>query len=216
MDNVSGLVANRTVLDEICGLNWSSLDREGISATAWAYYYFSIQFRENLEVANRLYPSDAMTRLVEGECDTDNLSPWPNIVMAGEKINHDEFMRRALCLSPIDPVLQARIEAAGAVYLAHTRAAPDEVKASSIASYEDGGLERMFTTILGCQHWDTPLLAAYQHFLVKHISFDSDPQEGHGALARHLGQDPRVERLWRELFTLFLIAAPSLAIGRHA
>ena len=84
-------------------LNWSSLDRDGISAVAWAYYYFSIQFRENLEVAYRLYPGDMLKALVEGECDTDNLSPWPGVVEAGEKVNHDEFMRRLLTLSPIEP-----------------------------------------------------------------------------------------------------------------
>ena len=70
-----------------------------------------------------------------------------------------------------------------------------------MASYEDGGLERLFTTMLTCQCWDTPLLAAFQHFLVKHISFDSDPDGGHGALARHLAPDVRVERLWQELHT---------------
>ena len=35
-----------------------------------------------------------------------------------------------------------------------------------------------------CSLWGQPLLAAFQHFLLKHISFDSDPDEGHGAPSR--------------------------------
>jgi hypothetical protein len=206
----------RTVLDRICDFNWFALDREGITAVAVAYYYFSIQFRENLEVAYRLYPSDLLELLIEGECDTDNLSPWPGVVKAGEKVNHDEFMLRTLRLSPIDPATRQRIEEAGATYLARIRNEDNQTRASSIASYEDGGLERLFTAILTCPCWDTQLLAAFRHFLVKHISFDSSPDEGHGALARHLPPDARVDRLWSELYTLFVIAEPCLANRRDA
>jgi hypothetical protein len=220
MDTVTPVASieagDRTILDKICDLNWALLDREGISAVCWAYYYFSIQFRENLEVAYRLYPSEALASLVKGECDTDNLSPWPRVVEVGEKADHDEFMRRLLLLSPTDPATRQRIEEAGAWYLARTRAQDDHTKASSIASYEDGGLERLFTAILTCQCWDTPLLAAFRHFLLKHISFDSNPDGGHGALARHLASDARVERLWGELYNLFVIAEPRLVNGRDA
>jgi hypothetical protein len=209
-------LGDRTALGDICDLHWSSLDRDGMSAVAWAYYYFSIQFRENLEIAYGLYPGDLLKALVEGECDTDNLSPWPEVVEVGEKVNHDEFMRRLLAISPIDPAAQLRIEAAGAIYLSRTRAEDAVTKASSIASYEDGGLERLFTSMLTGHYWDTPLLAAFQHFLLKHISFDSDPVGGHGALARHLTPDARVERLWQELYILFVIAEPRLVSGRGA
>jgi hypothetical protein len=212
---VSIELGDRAALDDICDLHWSSLDRGGMSAVAWAYYYFSVQFRENLEIAYRLYPGDLLKALVEGECDTDNLSPWPEVVEAGEKVNHDEFMRRLLAISPIDPAAQQRVEAAGAIYLSRTRAVDDVTKASSMASYEDGGLERLFTAMLTCHYWDTPLLAAFQHFLLKHISFDSAPDGGHGALARHLTPDARVELLWRELHTLFIVAEPRLISGRN-
>jgi hypothetical protein len=205
---------DHTVLDKICELSWSALDREGITAVACAYYYFSVQFRENLEIAYRLYPGDLLERLVQGECDTDNLSPWPGVVKAGEKINHDEFMLRLLRLAPIEPATHQRIEDAGAAYLARTRNEDGQTKASSIASYEDGGLERLFTAILTCQCWDTPLLTAFRHFLVKHISFDTNPDGGHGALARHLPPDARVGRLWSELHTLLVIAEPGLANRR--
>lgn len=204
-----------SMLTQICGLNWSSLDREGNTAVAWAYYYFSIQFRENLMVARRLFPSDLINVLVDGECDTDNLSPWPGVVAAGEKVNHDEFMLRLLQLSPIADETRERIERAGQWYLERTRVEDDRTKAASIADYEDGGLERLFTVMLTCQCWDTPLLAAFQHFLVKHISFDSNPDGGHGSLARHIAPDTRVERLWQQLYELFVIAEPRLVGGIH-
>jgi len=207
---VDAVITENEVLDDICGFDWAELDCAEQSAVAWAYYFFSIQFRENLEIAARLYPSDLLDELVAGECDTDNISPWPDVALPGEKMNHDEFMRRLLDLSPIDPKLQMIIEAAGNRYLRRTRAFPDRTRASSIASYEDGGLERLFTAMLTGQRWDTPLLAAFRHFLERHIGFDSDPTAGHGALARHLPPDDGVEHLWDELRELFIIAVPRL------
>ena len=111
------------VVEDICRLNWSGLDQSDVSAVAWAYYFFSIQFRENLRLAQQLRPDDpALGRLVAEECDTDNLSPWPGVAEAGERLNHDEFMRRVLALSPIEPAAQRRVEQAGQRYLAGIRA----------------------------------------------------------------------------------------------
>lgn len=200
------------IISDICALGWARLDEADMSAVALGYYYFSIQFRENLEIAHRLYPHDVAVRhLIEEECDTDNLSPWPGVAQAGEKLNHDEFIRRVLVLSPIHPKRQRQVEEAGHHYLSNIRAEDEHTRALSIASYEDGGLERVFKAILQCQCWDTPLLEGFRHFLVKHISFDSNPDEGHGALVRHLVPNEQVCRLWDELHKLFIIAAPRLA-----
>lgn len=199
------------VIDAICALRWDALDRAEMSCIAWAYYYFSIQFRENLEIADRRHPNDPLLdRLVRDECHTDNLSPWPGVAEPGEKLNHDEFMRRLLALSDIDPAEQARVRMLGEEYLAEVRAQDPAVRAASIATYEDGGLERVFAALLRNQNWDTPLLAAFRHFLVRHIGFDSNPDEGHGALARHLAPDHRVRLLWQEFYDLFVDAAPRL------
>lgn len=74
-----------------------------LTSVAWAYYFFSVQFRENLEIARTLYPADRLLRqLAQEECNTDNLSPWPRVANTGEKLNHDEFMKRLLRLSPIN------------------------------------------------------------------------------------------------------------------
>jgi hypothetical protein len=201
----------RPVVEEICGLDWSALDRSQLSAVAWAYYFFSVQFRENLECAFRMYPDDAQVRsLVGEECATDNLSPWPGVAGPNEKMDHDDFMKRLLRLSPIDQTVQSVVEAAGQHYLFQVRQVDDEVKAMSIASYEAGGLESVFTAMLRAPHWDTPLLEAFRHFLLKHIQFDSDPDQGHGALVRHLVPDDRVRSLWVGFRDLLITSVPRL------
>jgi hypothetical protein len=201
---------SETAIDEICSLNWSDLDRTGLTGVAWAYYFFSIQFRENLEMACALYPNDKLLeRLAREECATDNLSPWPGVADPGEAMNHDEFMRRLLALSPIPPEMRRRVEEAGRFYLTNVRRIDLVARAASIASYEDGGLERVFRAILQSREWGTPLLQAFRHFLVMHIAFDSSPEEGHGALSRHLKADDSVEYLW-EQFKQLLSSVPQL------
>ncbi len=199
------------VIEEISGFKWSSLDRVQLTAVARAYWYFSIQFRENLQIALSMHPDDAQLQsLVREECATDNLSPWPGVATSGEQMNHDEFMRRLLRLSPVDPDQQVTARTAGRRYLSLSRQADDLTRAMSIASYECGGLECIFREILRARHWDTPLLAAFRHFLGKHVEFDSDPEQGHGALIRHLVPDDRIRCLWVGFRDLLLTSVPQL------
>jgi hypothetical protein len=88
----------------------------------------------------------------------------------------------------------------------------DGSRASAIASYEDGGLEKVFCAILKAPHWNNPLLKAFRHFLTEHIRFDSDPEQGHGALCRHLTPDDRVHALWAEFMDMLIQAAPRLSV----
>jgi hypothetical protein len=202
----------KPLIDEICGFDWDSLSQPQLSAVAWAYYYFSVQFRENLEIAFRLHPDDELLKsLVREECNTDNLSPWPGVAAPHEKLDHDTFMKRTLSLSPIDPAMQSTIEAAGRNYLFKIRQIADDIRAMSISSYEDGGLESVFRAILTAKNWDTPLLRAFRHFLFKHIDFDSNPSQGHGALVRHIVPDDRIRCLWMEFRELLLTSVPRLA-----
>lgn len=201
----------KPVIEEISDLNWQSLGQTDLAAVARAYWYFSIQFRENLEIACSLHPDDGQLQsLVREECGTDNLSPWPGVAAAGERMDHDEFMKRLLRLTSTDPDRDCMIDAAGRRYLSNTRAVDPHVRAMSIASYECGGLEAVFGAILRAQLGDTALLRAFRHFLVKHIGFDSDPDVGHGALIRHLSPDDRVRVLWTEFRDLLLTAVPAL------
>ena len=132
---------------------------------AWAYYHFSVQFRENLEAACDLFPQDEkLAHLTSEECNTSNLSPWPGVALPGENMNHDEFMRRLLLLEPIPQDRREALEAEGARYLATVRPLDEHSKAMSIASYEDGGLECVFRAILTAPAWEGPLLGAFSHF----------------------------------------------------
>jgi hypothetical protein len=183
------------VIDRICGLPWEKLSDDELLRIAMAYYYFSVQFRENLEVACKLYPADEKLKdLRRGECDTSNLSPWENVAAEGEAMNHDEFMRRLLALQTMADV--DALACAGDRYLVRVRAMDDLAKAKSIASYEDGGLENVFSAILRAPSWKGDGQRAFRHFLEKHIEFDSDSDGGHGALSRHIPVDDTVLSFW--------------------
>jgi hypothetical protein len=200
-----------SIVDEVCSLRWDSLTQDELFGVVWAYYFFSIQFRESLMASCELFPGDERLILLrEGECDTDNLSPFHGIAAAGERMNHDEFMRRVAqqTLAPAADVL--RIKALGARYLSATRQASPLAKAQSIASYEDGGLEQVFTAILRAPDWRHASLQAFRHFLVEHIRFDSDPDAGHGALSRHMVPDDRIAPLWAAFRDLLTDAVPHL------
>ncbi|WP_428485846.1 hypothetical protein [Rhodopila sp.] len=202
------------VIEEICAYDWATLSPDQLSLVAWAYYYFSIQFRENLEVTLALLPDDPqLQKLKAEECDTANLSPWPGVAAPGEAMNHDEFMARALRLSPINAAARHRVERAGELYLKQVRATDEMSKAMSIASYEGGGLEAIFHAFLRARDWNTPLLHAFRHFLTKHIQFDSNPDAGHGALCAHLVPDDRIRGLWVAFRTLLIEAVPHLTLA---
>ena len=198
------------VIDGICSMAWSELDSDEGMRVAKAYYYFSIQFRENLEIARARHPADPkLAELWEGECDTANLSPWPGIAAPGERMNHDEFMRRLLEFHPIGR--DQRLTEAGLCYLEKTRQVDDAARASSIASYEDGGLSSVFGAMLGAPHWYGKGQRAFRFFLEEHIRFDTDDGAGHGTLSRHLPVDDRILPLWTAFRDLLIISVPKLA-----
>jgi hypothetical protein len=210
-DDLAVLVYEQ-VIDDICRLNWTDLTQEDIVSIAWAYYHFSVQFRECLEIARNLYPDDdRLLQLDRGERDTDNLSPWPGVAAVGEKMHHDEFMRRTLELTAIPDERRRLLTALGHTYLTKIRSIDPKSRALALASYEDGGLERVFRAILTARYWNGPLQQAFKHFLAEHIRFDSDPDQGHGALCRHLTPDDRVFPLWAEFKQILIEAAPRLA-----
>ena len=77
------------MIEEICNLDWTNLSKDELINVAWAYYYFSVQFRENLLTARQVRPEDELLKELErGECDTDNLSPWPGVAAVGERRSH--------------------------------------------------------------------------------------------------------------------------------
>jgi hypothetical protein len=199
------------VIDDICALNWADLGRDDLITVAGAYFYFSKQFCETVEIACGRYPDDSnLIALRDGECNTANLSPYPGIAEPGERMNHDEFMRRAIEMAALPSEIQTRIAALGATYLATAQQIDPETRIASLPSYEDGGLQRVFSAVLMAKTWDTPALTAFRHFLVGHVALDSDPAMGHGALCRHLAVDDGILPLWDAFKTLLVGAAPAL------
>lgn len=198
------------VIDEICRMPWEKISNHDVLKIAKAYYYFSVQFRENLVIACDLLPQDEnLKKLYREECDTDNLSPFPGITGVGERINHDEFMKRLLLLAPI--VQESLLEQAGTTYLSQVRQIDADVRARSIASYEDGGLSKVFLAILRAPAWQGVAQQAFRFFLEEHVRFDTDGDEGHGALSRHLGRNDDILPLWTSFKDLLITAAPILA-----
>jgi hypothetical protein len=207
----SASFAYQQIINQITELSWATLNEEDVIRVAWAYYFFSVQFRECLEIAREMYPDDErLLQLDHGERHTDNLSPWPGVAKPGEKMNHDEFMRRTLELAKIPGIGRVVLSDIGSKYLKTVRAIDPKIRALALATYEDGGLERVFRAILTAPTWKGPLQQAFKHFLAEHIRFDSDPDQGHGALCRHLTPDDRVLPLWIEFKHMLAEAAPNL------
>ena len=123
-------------------------------------------------------------------------------------MNHDEFMRRVVVMANLSPTELKRLEKLGRSYFAEVHRHAPLVRAMSLSSYEDGGLETVFRAILKAPEWDSPALRAFHHFLVEHIQLDSGE---HGGLCRHLVADDRVAPLWSAFRNLLVGAAPALA-----
>jgi hypothetical protein len=198
------------VINQICQMPWEKISNHEVLKIAKVYYYFSIQFRENLTIACQLFPQDDnLKKLYREECDTDNLSPFVGITDVGEKVNHDEFINRLLLLAPI--MQEPLLEQAGADYLSQVRQIDANIRARSIASYEDGGLSKVFLAMLRAPTWQGAAQQAFRFFLEEHVKFDNAADGGHGTLSRHLGRDDDILPLWTAFRQLLITAAPILA-----
>jgi hypothetical protein len=110
-------------------------------------------------------------------------------------MNHDEFMRRVIESASLDQAARERVDNLGREYLAEVSRRDPLTRAMALSSYEDGGLEAVFSAILTAPDWNEPSLRAFKHFLVEHIKLDSG-EGSHGALCRHLVADDRILPLW--------------------
>jgi len=181
------------VIDEIVDFSWQGLKRTELLAACRAYYYFSKQFVDAVHIACDLYPADQN-----------------GIADKGEKMNHDEFMRRVIESASLDEVTRERVDGLGREYLAEVSRMDRLTRAMALSSYEDGGLEAVFGAMLRAPDWNEPSLGAFKHFLVEHIKLDSG-EGSHGSLCRHLVADDRILPLWAAFKNLVVAAAPRLA-----
>lgn len=199
------------VIDRICNMPWDQINNEELMRVAKVYYYFSIQFRENLVLACAQHPSDPFLKeLYKAECNTDNLSPYVGITKKKEKINHDEFIRRLLREEFDDNV--DHLDHLGHKYLRYVRAIDISARVGSIATYEDGGLSRVFLSMLRIPRWLGAAQQAFKFFLEEHIRFDTDAEWGHGAMTRNLKVDDNVVSLWDAFERLLQAGVPKLAV----
>ena len=209
--NVQVINRFQLAIAEIASLNWRGLDRDELLMTCRAYYYFSKQFVDAVHIACDLYPTDQnLIALRQGECETDNLSPYPGIAEQGEKMNHDEFMRRVVESASLNQAARERVDILGREYLAKVGHMDSLTRAMALSSYEDGGLETVFRAILMAPDWSEPSLGAFKHFLVEHIKLDSG-DGSHGSLCRHIVADDRILPIWVAFKDLLVAAAPSLS-----
>jgi hypothetical protein len=199
------------IISEICEFGWPDFTEHDMICAARAYYFFSVQFRENLQLACELFPANKNLKLLKSEeCDTDNLSPFPHISISGEKLNHDEFVRRLLELSPVTKSEHHYFNSVGDRYLNEIRDIDPMLRALSIASYEDGGIERVFTAILTAPEFTNSSLKAFRFFMREHIRFDTDLQQRHDILSKQLLPDDRVVPFWAAFKRLFIECVPRL------
>jgi hypothetical protein len=100
------------VINQICRMPWAKISNHEVLKIAKVYYYFSVQFRENLAIACLLYPrSENLQKLYREECHADNLSPFPGITAVGERINHinhDEFLKKITPITDSSTRMYAR------------------------------------------------------------------------------------------------------------
>ncbi len=77
--------------------DWRSRLEVEMVTVAWAYDYISLPFQERLEMSSG-YDTEGQDLLRLGAMDEQisNLSPFPDVALAGEKTNHDAFKRRLL------------------------------------------------------------------------------------------------------------------------
>jgi hypothetical protein len=199
----------KAVIDRICDMPWETINNDEIMRIAKAYYYFSIQFRENLVLACAQHPNDLFLKeLYKAECNTDNLSPYEGITRGQERINHDEFLRRLLCKEFHEA---DQLDDLGHEYLCRVRSIDITARVASIATYEDGGLSRVFASMLRAPRWLGAAQRAFRFFLEEHIRFDTDSDCGHGALTRNLKVDDSVLPLWEAFEELLQATVSELA-----
>jgi hypothetical protein len=199
--------AFEAVIDGICRMGWERLNSNEVMRVAKAYYYFSVQFRENLAIARARHSDNPkLAALWSGECETDHLSPWPGEA-AGERMSYDEFMRRLLEFHPAGR--DKRLTEAGLAYLDKTRRLDDAARASSVASYEAGGLSRVFNAMLRAPRWHGRGQRAFRFFLEEHIRLEGGARRAE--LSRRLPVDDRILPLWAAFRDLLTTAVPKLA-----
>ena len=193
-------------------MNWRRLSIGELIDVAWAYYFFSIQFRENLLIARELLPDDAQLEQLgsrrKGYGQFISLSRGCRRRGAsGSRRVHAESV-----VADADRRASAAIASRRSARLISAKSAPLTVGQGPRASraMRTGVLRKCSGACCRPRIGRIPCSQGFKHFLEKHIEFDSDVENGHGGLCRHLPPNEGVRELWTAFKESLIQVAPAL------
>lgn len=179
--------AYKSVVRRIRLLNWENLNGEELQMVMYLSWVAAVEFAEALRLAQALYPEHhGLQQMAHGELKTKNLQ-LDDFTAAGD---HHEFLRHFLLKHGIIEMLEPRLGPHAAVYLDACRALRPEIRAMTVFSREEE-LSGIFVGMLDAKDWSAPGLDAFNHYLSRHIAFDSS-QGGHHDLISNFEVDENV------------------------
>ena len=177
----------KTTVSTIRDLNWSQLNGDELSLVMYLSWVAAVEFAEALRISLRLYPNHAGLReMAHGELKTKNLL-LEDFVEAGD---HHEFLGHFLRKHGLMEKMESSFGALAQDYLAACRRLPEDIRAMTVFSREDE-LSGIFIKILTAPDWSGTGLYAFQHYLSRHITFDTG-DGGHHDLTKDFPIDERV------------------------
>lgn len=177
----------KTTVAKIRDLPWHRLNGDELQAVMYLSWVAAVEFGEALRITLKLYPTHAGLReMAHGELKTKNLL-LEDFVQAGD---HHEFLGHFLRKDGLMERMEARYGELAERYLAECRSLSEADRAMTVFSREDE-LSGIFAEILKAPDWTAPNVYAFQHYLSRHISFDTG-EGGHHDLTSDFHVDERV------------------------
>ncbi|OIQ94966.1 hypothetical protein GALL_230690 [mine drainage metagenome] len=194
----------KTTVARIRNLRWNRLDGEELQVVMYLSWVAAVEFAEALRIALKLYPThEGLREMAHGELKTKNLL-LDDFTEAGD---HHEFLGHFLRKHGLMDRMEARYGERAERYLAECRRLSEEDRAMTVFSREDE-LSGIFAEILKAPDWSALNLYAFQHYLSRHISFDTG-EGGHHDLTSDFPVDERVAPFYTARLETFRLI-PSL------
>lgn len=203
-DQPNTAIPYKTTVATIRDLNWSQLNSEELKLVMYLSWVAAVEFAEALRISIRLYPHhEGLLEMAHGELKTKNLL-LEDFVEAGD---HHEFLGHFLRKHGVMGEMEQRYGDLAQRYLAACRSLPDHIRAMTVFSREDE-LSGIFARILTAPDWAGAGVYAFQHYLSRHIVFDTG-DGGHHDLTRDFPVDERVSPFYEARLETFRLI-PSL------
>jgi hypothetical protein len=200
----------KNTVDAIRDLQWERLSSEELQLVMYLSWVAAVEFAEALRISLKLYPDhEGLREMAHGELQTRNLLLHEFTRAA----DHHEFLGHFLRKHGVMEAMEARHGHLAEAYLAQCRSLSDEERAMTVFSREDE-LSGIFARILGAPDWSAPALYAFQHYLSRHITFDTG-EGGHHDLTSDFRIDERVAPFYTARLDTFRLI-PSLWANEDA